>query len=341
MQIIDGYCGVPNIYADDIGEYNISMYGEGDYVLPVGEKLGYELVSNNEVKIKDGFFITQGRRGLIKKGSTESCAIENGTQDEKRNDLIVIEYAKDGVTQEESHTLKVIKGTPGAEAADPEVVTGDIPGGDVLHQMPLYRVKLDGLNVTAVEQLFELGSIAPETVDPMLATEAGFAADAKATGDALKSQNSKIGSIEQSFQDGCDTIVSACTSYGSTPASNSPADIVTSIKNIYTNRYNSGRTQGQNDVKSNPGAYGITVAPKSQSGSQTRSFKNGESYDWVITFPTAFASTPKVNVGVQGLSFGYEVEANNLRITKAGFTYWVWNQAGQPQNIKLDWNAVV
>ena len=84
------------IYADDIGEYNISMYGEGDYVLPVGEKLGYELVSNNEVKIKDGFFITQGRRGLIKKGSTESCAIENGTQDEKRNDLIVIEYAKDG-----------------------------------------------------------------------------------------------------------------------------------------------------------------------------------------------------------------------------------------------------
>ena len=96
------------------------------------------------------------------------------------------------MTQEESHTLKVIKGTPGAEAADPEVVTGDIPGGDVLHQMPLYRVKLDGLNVTAVEQLFELGSIAPETVDPMLATEAGFAADAKATGDALKSQNSKI-----------------------------------------------------------------------------------------------------------------------------------------------------
>ena len=40
MQIIDGSCGVPNIYADDIGEYNISMYGEGYYVLPVGEKLG-------------------------------------------------------------------------------------------------------------------------------------------------------------------------------------------------------------------------------------------------------------------------------------------------------------
>lgn len=296
MQIIDGYCGTPNIYADDIGEYNISMYGEGDYVLPVGEKLGYELVSNNEVKIKDGFFITQGRRGLIKKGSTESCSIENGTQNEKRNDLIVIEYAKDGMTQEESHTLKVIKGTPGAEATDPDVVTGDIPGGDILHQMPLYRVKLDGLNVTAVEQLFELGSIAPETVDPMLATQIGFAADAKKTREAIEE-------IEQSFQDGCDVIVSGCTSYGSTPASNSPADIVSSIGDIYNNRYNSGynsgRTQGRNDVKNNPTAYGLYVPPKTLTGSYTIGAGNNESEGLVnrqINFSTPFASTPKVTV---------------------------------------------
>ena len=184
-----------------------------------------------------------------------------------------------------------------------------------------------------------------------------------------------LDTLEQSFQDGCDTIVGGCTTYGSTPSSNSPTDIVNAIKNIYDNRYTAGRTQGQNDVKNNPGsyglytssqyssygtsqynagrtqgqnyvknnptAYGITPAPKSQSGSETRNFKYGESYDWVVTFPTAFASTPKVNVGVQGLSFGYEVEANNLRITKAGFTYWVWNQAGQPQNIKLTWNAIL
>lgn len=345
MQIIDGYCGTPNIYADDIGEYNISMYGEGDYVLPVGERLGYELVSNNEVKIKDGLFITQGRRGLIKKGSTESCAIENGTQDEKRNDLIIIEYAKDGITQEESHTLKVLKGTPGAEAADPEITTGDIPGGDILHQMPLYRVKLDGLNVTAVEQLFEMGSIAPETVDPMVATEPGFAADAKATGDALKSQNSKITSIEQSFQDGCNTIVSGCTSYGSTPASNSPADIVASIGTIYTNRYNTGynagRTQGRNDVKANPGAYGITVAPKSLSGSPGRLFYNGAEYDWVVTFSAAFTTTPSVNVAARGANWPAEVSYELRSVTKAGFTCYVRNRAGQNQTIYLDWNAVV
>lgn len=159
MQIIDGYCAEPNIYADDIGEYNMSLWGTGDYVLPVGERLGYELVSNNEIRIKDGMFLTQGRRGVIKKGTSESCAIENGTQAENRNDLIVIEYAKDSSTLVESHTLKVIKGTPGETAADPAVVTGDIAAGAVLHQMPLYRVKLEGLNVTAIEKLFSTADL--------------------------------------------------------------------------------------------------------------------------------------------------------------------------------------
>ena len=73
--------------------------------------------------------------------------------------MIVIEYAKDGITQKESHTLKVIKGTPGSEAKDPDIVTGNISRGDIIHQMPLYRVKLDGINVTAVEKLFKMGGI--------------------------------------------------------------------------------------------------------------------------------------------------------------------------------------
>ena len=158
MQIIDGYCNEPNIFADDIGEYNTAIWGTRDCVLPAGERLGYELVSINEIKIKDGVFSTQGRRGVIKKGTTESCIIENGTQAENRNDLIVIEYAKDSSTLVESHTLKVIKGTPGETATDPDVVTGDIQAGDVLHQMPLYRVKLEGLNVVAVERLFSVGN---------------------------------------------------------------------------------------------------------------------------------------------------------------------------------------
>ena len=184
-QIIDGFCDFDNVLAEEIARHNISMYGSGDYVLQVDECLGYELVSNNEIHIKDGLFITQGRRGYIKKGTTDICTIENGAQAVNRNDIVVIEYAKDEVTMLESHTTKIIKGVAGETAVDPELVTGDINAGAILHQMPLYRVKIEGLNVAAVEQLFEFGSVAAETVDPMLATEEGFAADAKLTGDAI------------------------------------------------------------------------------------------------------------------------------------------------------------
>ena len=38
MQIIDGYCNEPNIFADDIGEYNTAIWGTRDCVLPAGER---------------------------------------------------------------------------------------------------------------------------------------------------------------------------------------------------------------------------------------------------------------------------------------------------------------
>lgn len=46
--------------------------------------------------------------------------------------------------------------------------------------------------------------------------------------------------MRQSFTDGCNTIVAGCTTYGATPAGNSPAQIVTAIAAIYNNRYNAG-----------------------------------------------------------------------------------------------------
>ena len=42
-----------------------------------------------------------------------------------------------------------------------------------------------------------------------------------------------IDEVSEAFQAGCDTIVSGITAFGVTPASNSPADIVTGINNVY------------------------------------------------------------------------------------------------------------
>ena len=191
-QIIDGLCDFDNVTADMIARHNMSMYGTSDYVLQIDECLEYDLVSNNEIHVKDGMYIMQGRRGCVKKGTTDICIIENGGQAVNRNDIIVIEYVKDEATRLESHTTKVIKGVPAEVAVDPELVTGDINAGAVLHQMPLYRVKIEGLNVVAVEQMFEIGSVAAETVNPMEATEPGFAADALAVKNQFSEQNKNL-----------------------------------------------------------------------------------------------------------------------------------------------------
>lgn len=164
IQIIDGNCKEPNIFAEDIGAYNIALFGPDDYVFAVGNELGYQEISNNEIRIKDGMFMTQGRRGVIKKGTTISCVIENGRQGVVRTDMIVIEYRKEVGTLLESHTIKVVKGPENAGGAfgeDPVLVKGNIPNGDYVHQMPLYRVRISGINILSVTKLFNMAKSFP------------------------------------------------------------------------------------------------------------------------------------------------------------------------------------
>lgn len=157
MQIIDGYGGRPHIEAFEIRDLNASFYGSGDYVAEVGDKLGCEVITNNKIQIKSGAVLMQGCRGINPVGSLVDMIIENGKTGDNRNDLIVVRYSKDPVSAEESMELAVVKGTAvtGGTAADPKVVTGSLRNGDTLHEMPLYRVALQGLSIVKVTPLFQ------------------------------------------------------------------------------------------------------------------------------------------------------------------------------------------
>ena len=102
----------------------------------------------------------------------------------------------------------------------------------------------------------------------------------------------KIEASKQSFRDGVDKIYNFLKGLGFTPADKSPDEICVSIKNIYdtryTNGYNAGRTQGHEDVKANPGAYGVSTLPK------TYALVAG--YEWTYTCPAAGEYTVCVDV---------------------------------------------
>ena len=78
-----------------------------------------------------------------------SLSISNGNQGYKRNDLIVARYTKNSSTGVEDCNLVVVRGTATTGTAkDPAVTTGNILNGtDIRHDMPLYRIPLNGLTV--------------------------------------------------------------------------------------------------------------------------------------------------------------------------------------------------
>lgn len=152
--LVTGYAGKEHITAADQGLYNAGTLGTGKYVLPIGSMFEASIITNNLVKIKDGCLVNQGRNINIAVNDYEECEIDNGIQALKRNDLIVIRYEKNADTGIETASTIVIKGVSGETAVDPEYTKGNIFNGDNVDDFPLYRVKLDGLNITAVEPLF-------------------------------------------------------------------------------------------------------------------------------------------------------------------------------------------
>ncbi|BDF17174.1 hypothetical protein CLOSCI_02412 [[Clostridium] scindens ATCC 35704] len=138
--------------ADDraIWEAVIGMDG----VVNVGQKLKATLISNNLLRIYDGALVVGGAVGRIPFGEYEDITINNGTQNQLRNDLVVAQIEANGAI--ENMKLHYIQGVPGDVAKDPDYTAGNVYEGETLRQYPLYRVKLNGLNVEAVEPLFEV-----------------------------------------------------------------------------------------------------------------------------------------------------------------------------------------
>lgn len=153
IEIIDGVGSENHVTSDQVGLSQAGTIGTGAIILPVGQQLGYEIVSNNQVNIKDGVYVIQGKRGWIRSGTVEQCTIQNGNNGQYRNDLICIKYTKNAQSKVEEFSIAVVKGTPGASGADPTYTTGDINDGALESYAPIYRVRLNGINIIGVDMM--------------------------------------------------------------------------------------------------------------------------------------------------------------------------------------------
>lgn len=155
VELITGFAGTPHIGSDDIGAFQAGIVGPGDYALTTGNQLKATMSNANTIAVQSGDAVLNGRH--VHLTGTTTATVQSGTQGQKRNDLAVLRYTKNITTGVETCSLVVLKGTPATGTpADPAHNTGSILDGVATHDMPLYRIPINGITVGTLVPLFNV-----------------------------------------------------------------------------------------------------------------------------------------------------------------------------------------
>ena len=154
VELVTGHANKAHATAEQAAGLNAGILGLDDYVLDVHDKFKITVVSANKVTIGTGELVMQGRH--VSQGTPEDLIVTNGSQGQKRNDLIVCRYAK-GSQNIESAKLVVVRGTPTTGTpTDPALNTTSPLDGGTTYDMPLYRIPLDGITIGTPVPLFNV-----------------------------------------------------------------------------------------------------------------------------------------------------------------------------------------
>lgn len=174
MNIITGYRGQGHVKSQEDRNVNVGIFGSGTYIVNVGSKMAVTIVSANEVTIADGLLVAEGCTAEIARGTSESIAVDNGSQGMLRKDLIVARYTRESGTGIEDMQLVYIAGTPAASSpALPSYNTGSIANGDTIVDFPIYTINLDGISIESVTRMVDYAKLASKSEVDALATTMG------------------------------------------------------------------------------------------------------------------------------------------------------------------------
>lgn len=147
-KIITAHTGTPHITADDVGALLKAAIGNNDYLLSdTPETFTAKLLDNNTLQLSNAEVVLQGTHIRIQ--ATDKVTIEQGQNGMKRIDFVVCRYSKDdnGI---ENAEIAVVKGTPSISPNAPVVTQCDIRNGATIHEMPLFKVEIEGFAITAI-----------------------------------------------------------------------------------------------------------------------------------------------------------------------------------------------
>lgn len=160
LELVTGYQGVDHVTAEQVANFQRGIFGDSA-ILNVGSKMAIQIQTANQLTVMDGEALIDGRQVSIGYGESVNVPITSGTQGMMRNDLIVMQYARDDATGHESVSFQVIEGTPKASAPqDPTFTDLDIRSGVLMSQKAFARVRLVGTAIQGIDPLMPI-------VDPL------------------------------------------------------------------------------------------------------------------------------------------------------------------------------
>lgn len=144
-----------HILAEDDAAIYQSIFGE-DGVFTIGDRMKATVINNNQVRVSNGVICVGGHIARTVYGDYSDMTIENGEISKNRNDIITAVFSTTGEKGIDKFKIEVKKGTPGVVAEDPELTKENLYEGGKLRELPLWRVKLEGINIIGVEQMFKI-----------------------------------------------------------------------------------------------------------------------------------------------------------------------------------------
>ena len=168
MEIVSGRTGKPHVTSQQFRQIIEGIIGDDSCILPSGENLEPELVSNNSLKIRSGMMCHHGNVSSVKIGTYDEVELTNGSQGMKRIDLIVNRYTRNEEDNTEKNEWVVIMGTP-AESSPvvPEYTQGDLQKGDLVDDCPVFEVHFDGINIVEVTKKLEIAKTNKDLADKL------------------------------------------------------------------------------------------------------------------------------------------------------------------------------
>lgn len=166
LHLVTGFQNKEHITAVDVASFNAAIFGAANRVLESGSQ--FEILENvserkNELRIRDGEALMQGRHIRMHIGDYGDLTLAPCKSSSKRKDLIVIRYIKTPETGVEDAKIIAITGEEVATNEEPQLpdcendfnaVNNTLTGKAIIADMPLYEVVFENGMIVEKNKLF-------------------------------------------------------------------------------------------------------------------------------------------------------------------------------------------